>query len=67
MNREFACLQTFPLYHEFRPLGVNKITTIREQIGNAVPPHFGKVLFTWLRKSLEKADGVARPDVMEID
>ena len=65
-NREFACLQTFPLYHEFRPAGVNKLSTVREQIGNAVPPRFAKVLFAWLKKSLEKADGVA-PDVTEID
>ena len=66
-NREFASVQPFRLYHEMRPLGAQKISTVREQIGNAVPPRFAKVLFGWIRKALEQHDGVQGPEVMEVD
>ncbi|PGH11794.1 hypothetical protein AJ79_04695 [Helicocarpus griseus UAMH5409] len=61
--RELACLQTFPLDHKFSK------TNVRKQIGNAVPPMLGKVMFTEIRKALERADGVAvdEMDVVELD
>jgi DNA (cytosine-5)-methyltransferase 1 len=51
-NREFASLQGFPLNHKFSEVNVKK------QIGNAVPPMIAKVLFKWIKKTLENADGV---------
>ncbi|OJD17258.1 hypothetical protein AJ78_02640 [Emergomyces pasteurianus Ep9510] len=51
-NREFACMQTFPLEHRF--CGKN----VRRQIGNAVPPVLGKAIFLEVRRALEAADGV---------
>ena len=59
-NREFAALQGFPHYHLFSAANVKK------QIGNAVPPSIAKVLFKWIRKALERADGV-QPDCFVID
>jgi DNA (cytosine-5)-methyltransferase 1 len=55
--RELAALQGFPVEHVF--YGAKQ----RKQVGNAVPPSFGKVLFDWIRRNLEKVDGV----VIEID
>lgn len=51
-NREYATLQGFPLYHLFSD------SNIKRQIGNAVPPSIAKVLFEWIRKALEKTDGI---------
>ena len=51
--REFACLQGFPLEHEFGP------TRIRKQIGNAVPPNVAKILFDHIRRHLLRVDGLA--------
>ena len=48
--RELASLQTFPHSHVF--LG----KTIRKQIGNAVPPLIAKLLFSQVKKQLEKVD-----------
>jgi DNA (cytosine-5)-methyltransferase 1 len=31
---------------------------VKKQIGNAVPPCVAKVLFSWIRKALEEADGI---------
>ncbi|OAX80397.1 hypothetical protein ACJ72_05275 [Emergomyces africanus] len=50
-HREFACLQTFPLEHQFCGKDVKR------QIGNAVPPMFGKAIFLEVRRALEAVDG----------
>ncbi|KAI1432518.1 S-adenosyl-L-methionine-dependent methyltransferase [Xylaria sp. CBS 124048] len=50
--REYAVLQTFPVNYPFQ-LPDRKI-----QIGNAFPPMVVKVLFTHLRRWLERQDGV---------
>lgn len=55
-DREFACLQGFPLEHKF---GQN---AIKKQIGNAVPPVVAKVLFEEIRKFMERTDGVVRDE-----
>jgi DNA (cytosine-5)-methyltransferase 1 len=41
--------------HRFSPVNVKK------QIGNAVPPCIAKVLFSWIKKALQMADGI-RPE-----
>ncbi len=51
--REMACLQGFPLEHQFGPMRT------RIQIGNAVPPIVAKVFFNHIRKHLLKVDGLA--------
>ncbi|KAI9647927.1 hypothetical protein NHQ30_004316 [Ciborinia camelliae] len=53
-DREFACLQGFPLQHRFAPNGVKR------QIGNAVPPVVAKVLFEGIRRFMEGVDGIVR-------
>ena len=55
-DREFACLQGFPLEHKFGPMGVKR------QIGNAVPPVVARVLFEGIRRFMEGTDGVVRED-----
>ena len=50
--RELACLQSFPLEHEFGLKGV------KSQIGNAVPPVLARLILDEVRKSLIKADGL---------
>ncbi|KAL9103469.1 MAG: hypothetical protein Q9163_001497 [Psora crenata] len=49
--REIACLQGFPLEHEFGR------TRVRKQIGNAVPPIVAKAFFEQIISALRKADG----------
>ena len=49
--REYACLQAFPLEHQFKGTG------IKRQIGNAVPPCVGRVVFTGIREVLLRKDG----------
>lgn len=49
-NREFACLQTFPLSHRF---GKHEV---RKQIGNAVPPVLAKSIYREIIKSLRRTD-----------
>ncbi|KAI5201037.1 hypothetical protein AUEXF2481DRAFT_645597 [Aureobasidium subglaciale EXF-2481] len=51
-EREFACLQTFPL--DFRFIG-NR-TSVIQQVGNAVPPTFSEKLYTSIRKTLDEVD-----------
>jgi DNA (cytosine-5)-methyltransferase 1 len=51
-NRELARLQTFDMDHFFCG------QETRKQIGNAVPPIFGKALYEEIVKSLKKTDGV---------
>ncbi|KAF7954552.1 hypothetical protein EAE96_005672 [Botrytis aclada] len=55
-DREFACLQGFPLVHKFGQNG------IKRQIGNAVPPVVAKVLFEGIRRFMEGTDGVVRDE-----
>ncbi len=47
---EYARLQGFPTEHRFGKIGVKK------QICNAQPPLFGKILYTALKKHLQKQD-----------
>ncbi|KAG8161256.1 hypothetical protein KVR01_009520 [Diaporthe batatas] len=54
--REIACLQGFPVSHQFEG---NK-TQIRKQIGNAFPSCAVKEIYDHLRAWLEKVDGVQR-------
>ncbi|GAD91581.1 C-5 cytosine methyltransferase DmtA [Paecilomyces variotii No. 5] len=49
-NREFACLQTFPLNHSFGR------REVRKQIGNAVPPAIARALYREIIKSLRRTD-----------
>lgn len=51
-NREFACLQAFPLGHKFGTSGVKK------QVGNAVPPTMAQILLETMKNALLKADGL---------
>ena len=51
-HRELAALQGFPENHVFYA------GDRRRQIGNAVPPVIGKVLLSWIRRHLEKVDGI---------
>ncbi|QSZ36683.1 hypothetical protein DSL72_006564 [Monilinia vaccinii-corymbosi] len=55
-DREFACLQGFPLQHRFGQTGAKR------QIGNAVPPIVAKVLFEGIRRFMEGVDGIVRDD-----
>ena len=52
--RELASLQTFPLDFQF-PLH-QRITTVRRQIGNAVPPLFAKALLAEIKTALLRED-----------
>ncbi|KAL2811785.1 S-adenosyl-L-methionine-dependent methyltransferase [Aspergillus granulosus] len=49
-NREFACLQTFPLSFRFGP------REVRKQIGNAVPPLLAKAIYGEIIRSLQQTD-----------
>ncbi|KAL2844719.1 S-adenosyl-L-methionine-dependent methyltransferase [Aspergillus pseudodeflectus] len=49
-NREFACLQTFPLSFRFGP------REVRKQIGNAVPPLLAKGIYGEIIRSLQQTD-----------
>lgn len=55
-EREFACLQTFPLDHVFEG---TKSSIIR-QVGNAVPPAFSQKLFESIRKTFDEVDKLDR-------
>lgn len=50
--RELACLQTFPVTHDFSGSTFQK----KKQIGNAVPPALAEALLREVRRALEKAD-----------
>jgi DNA (cytosine-5)-methyltransferase 1 len=52
--REAALLQTFPETYRFR---TDRIDAACDMIGNAVPPHFAKLVGRELRKALEERDG----------
>lgn len=54
--REIACLQGFPVSHEFE----GNRTAIKKQIGNAFPSCVVKNIYDHLRKWLEEVDGVQR-------
>ncbi|KAL4898653.1 S-adenosyl-L-methionine-dependent methyltransferase [Aspergillus ambiguus] len=49
-NREFACLQTFPMGYRFGS------REVRKQIGNAVPPALAEVLYREIIQSLQETD-----------
>lgn len=51
--RELACLQTFPVTHDF----AGSVFQKKKQIGNAVPPVLAEALLREVRKAMEKADG----------
>lgn len=51
-HRELACLQVFPLEHQFGP------SRARKQIGNAYPPIVAKVFFEAIIRALLEADGL---------
>ena len=51
-DREFACLQGFPLEHKFGK------TSVKKQIGNAVPPVVARLVLVEVKKALLKADGL---------
>ncbi|CAD6439809.1 0ac47ab5-00d6-48f0-b3a0-fbc7dabbf3e4 [Sclerotinia trifoliorum] len=53
-NRELAALQGFPSKHVFYG------QEIRKQVGNAVPPVFGRILLGSVRRQLERRDGWVR-------
>ncbi|KAL1987110.1 hypothetical protein VTN96DRAFT_4716 [Rasamsonia emersonii] len=49
-NREYACLQTFPMDYKFYAKGVVK------QIGNAVPPLLSQTIYRAIIQSLRETD-----------
>jgi DNA (cytosine-5)-methyltransferase 1 len=55
-QREYACLQTFPLDHVF----VGNRTSVIKQVGNAVPPAFSQKLYASIRKTFEEVDKMDR-------
>ena len=50
-HREFACLQGFPLEHRFGS------TSVKKQIGNAVPPPVARAILERVKKALMEEDG----------
>ncbi|KAH0367979.1 S-adenosyl-L-methionine-dependent methyltransferase, partial [Aureobasidium melanogenum] len=64
-EREYACLQTFPLVHVF----VGTRSSVVQQVGNAVPPAFSQKLFESIRKTFEEVDKQDRENtgVIHID
>jgi DNA (cytosine-5)-methyltransferase 1 len=48
-NREFACLQTFPIDFQF-------YCNVKKQIGNAVPPKLAQAIYQAIVKSLQETD-----------
>ena len=56
-NREWACIQGFPLNHQF---GRHHV---KHQIGNAVPPSVAKKLLKHIKEALLRADAIVeQPD-----
>jgi DNA (cytosine-5)-methyltransferase 1 len=52
--RELACIQSFPLYHEF--VETQGSTSKEKQIGNAIPPKAFKLFLDHIRKFLLACD-----------
>ncbi|KAL7273522.1 hypothetical protein RUND412_003617 [Rhizina undulata] len=50
--RELACLQSFPITHQF----IGSDTQKKKQIGNAVPPMLAEALMREVREALKRAD-----------
>ncbi|RPB14779.1 S-adenosyl-L-methionine-dependent methyltransferase [Morchella conica CCBAS932] len=50
--RELACLQTFPITHDFQGSPCQR----KKQIGNAVPPKLAEALLKEVRRTLERVD-----------
>ncbi|EME48324.1 hypothetical protein DOTSEDRAFT_48843 [Dothistroma septosporum NZE10] len=66
--RELACLAGFPAYHKFAHS--KAMTTIRKQIGNAVPSMVGNVIFGEIIQSMREHDKVVaawKPEYIELD
>ena len=57
--REYAVLQSYPVDHIFH----GKRTQQIKQIGNSVPCAAANVLFSSIKKDLEKADGIVEPAI----
>ena len=51
-HREFACLQGFPLKHRFGS------TSVKKQIGNAVPPLVARAILESVKNALMAEDGI---------
>ncbi|KAK6001047.1 hypothetical protein QM012_003130 [Aureobasidium pullulans] len=64
-EREYACLQTFPLDHTF----IGTRSSVVQQVGNAVPPAFSRKLFESIRKTFEEIDQQDRENagVIQLD
>jgi len=64
-EREYACLQTFPLDHAF----IGTRSSVVQQVGNAVPPAFSQKLFESIRKTFEEVDKQDREnsEVIQLD
>jgi len=54
--RELACLQSIPV--DFKLVNSQNETTIKRQIGNAVPPRVAKLLFEAVIEALKQQDRV---------
>ncbi|KAI6812246.1 hypothetical protein KC340_g7637 [Hortaea werneckii] len=64
--RELSTLQSFPVTHDF----FGTMTSIRRQIGNAVPSCFAKLMFDEITKTLRKRDREVanwKPEVVTLD
>lgn len=61
--REIACLQGFPVSHQFEG---NK-TQVRKQIGNAFPSCVVKAIYDHLRAWLQQVDGVQRARPAQVE
>jgi hypothetical protein len=58
--REYAVLQSYSQDHIFCGSRTQQI----KQIGNSVPVSAANVLFSSIRKQLEKADGIVEPAII---
>lgn len=64
--QELACLAGFPQSHAFHGCK----TSIRRQIGNAVPPPVAKAIFKQVIQTMRETDSVEaewEPEVIELD
>ena len=64
--QELACLAGFPATYRF----FGNMTSIKKQIGNAVPACFAKVLFEEIVATLKKSDqedAEWKPEIIDID
>ncbi|KAI5851328.1 S-adenosyl-L-methionine-dependent methyltransferase [Morchella snyderi] len=59
--RELACLQTFPITHDFQGSPCQR----KKQIGNAVPPKLAEALLKEVRRTLERVDKEREKEIVE--